>query len=56
MEKFTTVIEQQPLLNTINAIDQGLDNQSFFYALEQVTMRTPPPAAEFIMRRMMRME
>ncbi len=55
MEKPIVHIEQQ-LEHIKQAIDQGLDDQSFFYASEQPDIKQRTLPTKFIMQRMLRVE
>lgn len=55
MEQSVIHIEQQ-LEHIIEATDEGLDDQSFFYASEQPDIKYRTIPAKFIMQRMMRVE
>lgn len=55
MEQSIVHTEQQ-LKHTIEATDEGLDDQSFFYASEQPDEKHKTMFTKFIMQRMMRVE
>lgn len=54
MDKSIPHIEQQ--LEIIIDADQGLDDQSFFYASQPTEISPREKAEEFIMQRMLRVE
>jgi hypothetical protein len=55
MEQSIVHIEQQ-LEHIIEATDEGLDDQSFFYASEQPNIKHRTIPTKFIMQRMLRVE